>query len=71
MIHTALFLAHLEEKNNTDIKIDKEFIIKKILFGIFKKLILSDINYSTNAYIDKIDPNINKKLEDKVYKNLL
>jgi hypothetical protein len=35
-------MAHLEEKNGK--KIDKEYIIKRILFGLFNSLILSDIN---------------------------
>jgi len=35
-------MAHLEEENGE--KIDKEYIIKKIIFDLFKSLVLSDIN---------------------------
>lgn len=64
VIHTALFLSHLEEKEWK--KIDKEFIIKKIIFELFNSLILADINSGTRNYISKIDPEIMWKLEDKV-----
>jgi len=64
VIHIALFLVHLEEKNN--IKIDKEYIIKKIIFDLFKSLVLADINSGTRDYILKIDKNIMLELETKV-----
>ena len=64
VIHTALFLAHLEEKEWKII--DKEFIIKKIIFELFNSLILADINSGTRDYISKVDPKIMKKLEKKV-----
>lgn len=64
VIHVALFMAHLEEENGE--KIDKEYIIKKIIFDLFKSLVLSDINSWTRDYLLKIDKKIMQKLEDKV-----
>ena len=64
VIHISLFLAHLEEKNGK--KIDKEYIIKKILFDLFNALVLSDINSWTRDYILSVDKNIMKQLEEKV-----
>lgn len=68
IIHIALFLAHIEEDNWN--KVDKEFIIKRVLFWIFSKLVLADINSGTVNYIKKIDPKIFSQLQDKVYTNL-
>jgi len=64
VIHVALFLAHLEEKEWKIV--DKEFIIKKIIFELFNSLILADINSGTRDYISQIDPKIIGKLEKKV-----
>lgn len=64
VIHIALFMSHLEEENWK--KIDKEYIIKKIIFDLFKSLVLSDINSWTRDYMLKIDPKVMKELEDKV-----
>lgn len=69
VIHISLFLAEIEEKNWK--KIDKEYLIKKIIFDLFKALILSDINSWTRDYIINIDDTIMQKLEDKVLKYLL
>ena len=69
VIHISLFLAEIEEKNWK--KIDKEYIIKKILFDLFKALILSDINSWTRDYIIKEDEVIMQELEDKVLKYIL
>lgn len=68
VIHTALFLAHLEEKQWK--KVDKEFIIKKIIFKLFNSLVLADINSWTRDYISKIDSKIVWKLNKKVQKFL-
>lgn len=62
-LHTALFLAYLEESSWN--KVDREFLIKRIIFNSFKSLILSDINSWTKSYILKNDENIFKKIEDK------
>ena len=64
VIHIALFMSHLEEKNWE--KIDKKYIIKKIIFELFKSLVLSDINSGTRDYILKINPQIMEELETKV-----
>jgi len=64
VIHISLFLAHLEEKNGK--KVDKEYIIKKILFDLFNALVLSDINSWTRDYILSVDEDIMKQLEEKV-----
>ncbi len=68
IIHIALFLAHIEESNWN--KVDKEFLIKRVLFWVFSKLVLADINSWTVNYIKKIDPTIFSQLQDKVYSNL-
>jgi len=65
VIHIALFLARLEEENNK--LVDKEFLIKKILFDWINRLILSDINSETKQYIQKFDKEIFKKLEQKAF----
>ncbi len=64
VIHISLFLAQIEEKQWREI--DKDFIIKKILFQLFNALILSDINSWTRDYILKIDSKIMWELENKV-----
>ena len=64
VIHIALFLAFLEEKRG--VKLDKEYIIKKVLFDLFKALVLSDINSGTRDYINSIDDKIMLKMEKKV-----
>jgi hypothetical protein len=60
-----MFLSYLEEKN--DNKVDKEFIIKKIIFNSIKILVLSDINSGTRNYIEKVDKDIFSQLEQKAY----
>ncbi|MFA5916851.1 MAG: YfbR-like 5'-deoxynucleotidase [Candidatus Gracilibacteria bacterium] len=64
-LHIAMFLSYLEEKN--DNKVDKEFIIKKIIFNSIKILVLSDINSGTRNYIEKVDKDIFSQLEQKAY----
>lgn len=61
-LHTALFLAYLEND-----EIDTFYIIKKIIFKSFADLILSDINSGTKNYIERLDPEIFSKLYAKAY----
>ncbi|EKE27461.1 MAG: hypothetical protein ACD_3C00205G0014 [uncultured bacterium (gcode 4)] len=68
-LHTALFLAHLEESEWKTV--DKEFIIKRMLFNSFKRLILSDINSWTRDYIWKQDRDILLTIENKAIKYIL
>lgn len=63
VIHIALFMIHLEEQNWN--KLDKEFIIKRIIFNSFVPLILSDIDSGTKDYIKKVDAEIFDSLEKK------
>ncbi|MDD5213828.1 MAG: HD domain-containing protein [Candidatus Gracilibacteria bacterium] len=63
VIHIALFMIHLEEQNGN--KLDKEFIIKRIIFNSFVPLILSDIDSGTKDYIKKVDAEIFDSLEKK------
>ena len=65
VIHIALFLSHLEEKNGK--KIDKCYIIKKIIFDLLKSLVLADINSWTRDYILKTNPKVMYDLEKKVF----
>ncbi|MDF1682284.1 MAG: hypothetical protein P1U46_00470 [Patescibacteria group bacterium] len=60
-IHIALFLAHLEEKNGKEL--DKEFIIKRIIFNCFITLLISDINSGTREYIKELDSSMFDKIE--------
>lgn len=69
VIHVALFLAFIEEKNGH--KVDREFLIKRIMFNSFSRLILSDINSWTREYILKVDNTIFDKLENKAVDYLL
>ncbi len=68
-LHIAMFLSFLEEKNGK--KVDKEFIIKRIIFNSIKILVLSDINSWTRNYIEKVNKDIFLKLEQKVYDYIL
>lgn len=69
VLHVSLFLAYLEEQNWN--KVDKLFIIKRLIFSSFSKLVLSDINSWTKDYIKDIDSELFNKLEDKTIKFLL
>jgi len=69
VIHIALFLAYLEEKEWK--KIDREFLIKRIIFQSFYSLILSDINSWTRDYIFDIDNKIQKEIEKKALNKIL
>lgn len=69
VIHVALFLAYLEEKNGN--KVDKEFLIKRILFNSLSPLILSDINSWTRDYIMDIDKDIFNRIEEKSFDFIL
>lgn len=69
VLHIALFLAYLEEKNWNHI--DKEFLIKRIIFNSFSWLVLSDINSWTKDYILKNDKEIFSTLEKKALSYLL
>ena len=63
VMHVSLFLAHLEEQNGNSV--DKEFLLKRIMFQSLNKLILSDISSGTRDYIMKFDSEIFSKLEEK------
>jgi len=69
ILHIALFLSHLEEKEWNIV--DKEFIIKRILFNSTKILFLSDISSWTRVYIEKINKDIFPELEEKVFNHIL
>jgi len=51
-------------------KINKEFLIKRVLFSVFSKLALSDINSWTLKYINKVDSTIFENLQNKVFENI-
>jgi 5'-deoxynucleotidase YfbR-like HD superfamily hydrolase len=70
VIHIALFLAQIEEKEK-NISIDKEFIIKRILFHSLIVLVLSDINAGTKDYIKTVNPLIFSKVEKKALEKIL
>lgn len=69
VVHIALFLAYLEEKNGN--KVNKEFLIKKIIFGSFSSLIISDINSGTRDYIRQVDKDIFSKIQQKGFDYIL
>ena len=69
VIHVALFLAYLEEQKWK--KIDKLFLIKRLIFASFNRLVLADINSWTREYILSLDKEIFKKLEDKALEKIL
>ena len=60
-IHIALFLSYLEEKKWN--KIDKEFLIKRIIFNSFITLLTSDINSGTREYIKELDSSMFDEIE--------
>lgn len=63
VIHVSLFLAYLEEKQGN--KVDREFLLKRIIFQSFSKLVLSDISSGTRDYIMRFDAEIFAKIEKK------
>ena len=67
-MHVALFLAYLEEKEGN--KIDREFLLKRIMFNSLSGLILSDINSGTRDYILQIDNEVFGKIESKAFDTL-
>lgn len=69
VMHVALFLAYLEEKEGN--KIDREFLLKRIIFNSFSSLILSDINSWTREYILQIDNEVFNKIEAKAFDFIL
>ena len=69
-LHTALFIAYLEEEETWK-KIDILYLMKKILFTSFADLILSDINSGTKGYIKKLDNQIFDELYEKAYSYFL
>jgi len=69
-LHTALFLAHQEEKISGN-KIDTLYLMKKIIFTSLADLILSDINSGTKAYIKKLDEKIFDELYGRAYEYFL
>lgn len=69
VIHVALFLSYLEEKKWK--KVDKLFLIKRLIFASFNRLVLADINSGTREYILSLDKEIFKKLEDKALEKIL
>jgi competence protein ComGF len=68
-LHIALFLAYLEEKNGQNV--DREFLVKRIIFNSLKSLVLSDINSGTKNYILKNDEHIFLELEQKAIAYIL
>lgn len=69
-LHTALFISYLERKETWK-KIDKLYLIKKILFHSFASLILSDINSGTKDYIKRLDSDIFSDLYKGAYNRFL
>lgn len=69
IVHIALFMAYLEEKNWKTI--DKQFLVKRIIFSSLKTLVLSDISSETRVYVKKINPTIQQQLEQKSYDFIL
>lgn len=68
-LHVALYLAYLEEYTYGK-KVDKLYLIKKILFTSFADLLLSDINSGTKSYIKKLDTEIFQELYDKAFSHI-
>jgi hypothetical protein len=56
-------LAYLEEKNGH--KVNREFLIKRIIFNSLSSLVISDINSGTRDYIKQVDKNIFGEIENK------
>lgn len=65
-LHTALFIAYLEEKRSGK-QVDTLYLMKKIIFISLADLILSDINSGTKGYIKKIDEKIFDELYEKAF----
>lgn len=68
-MHIAQFLAYLEEQNGNTV--NREFLMKRIMFQSLKSLVLSDINSGTKTYILKNDPEIFSQLENKALNYIL
>ena len=70
VLHVALFLAYLESKKSGQ-SIDQFYIMKKVIFGSFRDLVLSDINSWTKEYIKRINADIFSELHKKSFNFLL
>jgi len=68
VIHIALFLAYLEEKEWNIV--DREFLMKRIIINSLSSLVLSDINSWTRDYITQVDKNIFNEIENKAFEHL-
>lgn len=69
VMHVALFLAYLEEKEWN--KVDRKFLLKRIMFNSLSGLVLSDISSWTRDYILKIDNKVFDKIEKKAFEYIL
>lgn len=69
VMHVALFLAYLEEKEGK--KVDRKFLLKRIIFNSLSGLILSDISSWTRDYILKIDDKVFNEIEWKAFDFIL
>ncbi|MCP4523771.1 MAG: HD domain-containing protein [Candidatus Gracilibacteria bacterium] len=68
VMHIALFLTFLEEKEGY--KVNKEFLLKRILFSSLNRLVLSDINSGTKEYIMSMNKDIFAQLEEKAIEKI-
>lgn len=68
-LHVWLYLAYLEEQES-GMRIDKLFLMKKIIFSSLADLLLSDINSGTKGYIEKADKKIFSDLYQKAFNHI-
>lgn len=68
VMHVALFLAYLEEKEWN--KVDRKFLLKRIMFNSFSGLVLSDISSWTRDYILQVDDSIFNEIKEKAFNYL-
>jgi putative hydrolases of HD superfamily len=69
VLHIALFLANIEEKQSIN-SLDKVYIIKKVMFWSLKWLMLSDINAGTRDYIRSINKEMYEQVEEEALKKI-
>lgn len=68
-LHTALFLAHFEQRNGAEI--DSLHLIKKIIFSSLADLVLSDINSGTKSFIKRANPEMFETLYYQAFQYFL
>lgn len=70
-LHISLLLASLLEERDREIRIDRDYIVRSMLFRLFFTASHSDINHETKRAIQEKNPTLYKKLKESTYDTIL